>query len=27
VDDLTVTVDDDPPDVIAARVLAAVGWV
>ena len=27
VDDLIVTVDDDPPDVIAARVLAAVGLV
>jgi hypothetical protein len=27
VDDLMVTADDSPPDVIAARVLAAVGWV
>jgi hypothetical protein len=27
VDDLVVAVDDEPPDVVAARVLAAVGWV
>jgi adenylylsulfate kinase len=27
VDDLVVTMDDEPPDVIAARVLAAVGWI
>jgi len=27
VDDLVVTVDDEPPDVIAAQVLADVGWI